>query len=129
MASSQSVFTPKEQREIEELEQAKKNPKLSKIEQQIAEAKLQDIRASKASPPHVHKHRFTGALEEEGPETNMFRNDEAFERFEMGGEKHHEKGSKVRNQAEGDYLSVKHNHKTKGTTKEKADEILHLPEA
>lgn len=37
---------PKKQREIEELEQAKHNPKLSKIEQQIAEAKLQDIRAS-----------------------------------------------------------------------------------
>ena len=39
----------------------------------------------------------------------MFRNDEAFERFEMGaGKPAHEVGSKVRNQAEGDYLSVKH---------------------
>ena len=44
------MFTPKEQREIEELEQAKHNPKLSKIEQQITEAKLQDIRASKGKP-------------------------------------------------------------------------------
>jgi len=47
------MFTPKEQREIEELEQAKHNPKLSKIEQQIAEAKLQDIRASKGKPYFV----------------------------------------------------------------------------
>jgi len=38
----------------------------------------------------------------------MFRNDEAFERFEMGGDQPHEKGSKGRNQAEADYLSVKH---------------------
>jgi len=44
---AESVFTPKEQQEIEELEQAMHNPKLSKIEQQIAEAKLQDIKASK----------------------------------------------------------------------------------
>jgi len=38
----------------------------------------------------------------------MFRNDEAFERFEMGAAQHHDVGSKVRNQAEADYLSVKH---------------------
>ena len=43
---AESMSIPKKQREIEELEQAKHNPKLSKIEQQIAEAKLQDIRAS-----------------------------------------------------------------------------------
>ena len=48
---AESVFTPKEQQEIEELEKAMHDPKLSKIEQQIAEAKLQDIRASKGESP------------------------------------------------------------------------------
>lgn len=65
------------------------------------------IRCS-ASPPHVHKHRLHGVPKEEGPETNTFRNDEAFERYEMGGAQPHEKGSKVRNQAEADYMSIKH---------------------
>jgi hypothetical protein len=46
---AESKFTPKEQQEIETLQQAMHNPKVSKIEQQIAEAKLSALEASKGT--------------------------------------------------------------------------------
>jgi hypothetical protein len=55
----------------------------------------------------MHKDRLSGTEEEARSNTNMFHNDEAFERYEMGGDQPPGPGSKVRNQAESDFHSIK----------------------
>ncbi|KAF8964730.1 hypothetical protein BDZ97DRAFT_1757649 [Flammula alnicola] len=125
--SNAEKFTPKELEEIASLKETINSRGSSRMEKDIAGAKLDALEASKAPPPHMHRHRLHGVDDEEGTTHNLFHNDEAFERFEMGGDQPHGKssGSKVHNQAAADYRSVKSNHKARGTVKEKAEDTLH----
>jgi len=52
----------------------------------------------------------------------MFHNDEAFERYEMGGHQRPQPGghNKAEEAAQNDYRSLKMNHKVRGTTKSAA---------
>ncbi|PPQ92203.1 hypothetical protein CVT25_008977 [Psilocybe cyanescens] len=140
-------FSDEEQREIECLERTMQNPGSSRLEQQIAKAKLDSLKHSKVlevliiisePPPHNHKHRMRGAEEAGSDGSNIYHNDEAFERFAMGEDEHTLTGPRA-NQPAANRQSVKmseyspvncntnfdviaaSDHKARGTAKMKAE--------
>ena len=56
---------------------------------------------------HNHKHNMRGVDEVGSGNSNIFHDDEAFERYNMGAAVGHHPGSKVANQAAADRASVK----------------------
>ncbi|KAF4612893.1 hypothetical protein D9613_011115 [Agrocybe pediades] len=130
--SSNQKFTAKEQQEIQHLQEViNSGAKTSVNEKQIAEAKLYDLEKSKEPAPHNHKHRVQGDVggETKVTSSNMMHNDEAFEKFEMGGDSSYHRGSgsagsKVLNQAASDQQSVLMNHKASGHAKERSNETI-----
>ncbi|KDR77254.1 hypothetical protein GALMADRAFT_246558 [Galerina marginata CBS 339.88] len=90
----------------------------SKIEKEIAEAKLDVILKSKEKPPHNRRHRIASLETEGSGSSNIFNDDITFEKYEMGNDGKKEKGSKARND---DVASVKFNHKARGSAKEKIE--------
>lgn len=98
------------------------------MDKQIAEAKLDDLVKSKGTHslshnrsiepvcslylleplPHNRRHRIAPLEDESGVGSNtLFRQDEAFEKYEMGGDQRPPPGSKVENQAASDMQSVR----------------------
>ncbi|CAA7266196.1 unnamed protein product [Cyclocybe aegerita] len=123
MSENGQKFTPKEQEAIASFEEIINSRGPSGMEKQIAEARLHDLKKSKEPEPHKHKQCIQRESEERGgSEYNMFRNDEAFERYEMGGHQRDEPGNKWDNTAGKNYHSVRMNHKARGTAKQKAEE-------
>ncbi|KAF8153076.1 hypothetical protein B0H34DRAFT_861273 [Crassisporium funariophilum] len=118
-------YSGKEQGEIKELQETIKSHGSSNLQKEIAQAKLDDMEASKQPPAHMHKHRIQGESEEAGgvdrSNANIFHNDEAFERFEMGGEK---PSGKKPLEGAAEWRSIKMNHKAPGGAKRKAGERL-----
>ncbi|KAJ3494522.1 hypothetical protein NLJ89_g10789 [Agrocybe chaxingu] len=123
MSDNNQKFTPKEQEAIASFEEVITNRGASIMDKQIAEARLYDLKKSKEPEPHKHKQRIQGEREDQGgSDHNMFHNDEAFERYEMGGHQRHEPGNKGDDVAAKNYQSVRMNHKARGTSKQKAEE-------
>uniref|UniRef100_A0A8H7XUC8 Uncharacterized protein n=1 Tax=Psilocybe cubensis TaxID=181762 RepID=A0A8H7XUC8_PSICU len=116
-------FSQKERQEIDTLKHTMQDPGSSRLEQQIAEAKLDALKQSKEPAPHMHKHRVHGAEGEGTDGSNIYHNDEAFERFAMGERDSAPTGPRA-NQPAADRHSIKMNHKVRGTTKEKAENNL-----
>ncbi|PPR03398.1 hypothetical protein CVT24_012523 [Panaeolus cyanescens] len=146
MSSSETAkFTPKEQQRISTLESQINNPKLSTIERQIADAELSALKTSKMPPSHNHKHRMQGGagaqsdieqipVQKRGnnvtavgkKDHDMFHNDEAFERYEMGGDRGNPPTRQTEKRGISDWESLRFNHHARGGQKMRAeDDIIH----
>ncbi len=126
MIALSAQFTTKESNEISRLQEKITSNTSSALEVQIAQAQLDELRRSKGayffSSPfpscklsyhyleptlHNHKHNLRGVGEVGSGNSNIFHDDEAFERYNMGAAVGHHPGSKVANQAAADRASIK----------------------
>ncbi|KAF9485634.1 hypothetical protein BDN70DRAFT_870932 [Pholiota conissans] len=119
-------FTDKEIEEIQRLQGTIDSRGASKMEKQIAEATLESIARAKQPPAHNRRHRIN-SLEEESARGsgNIYRQDEAFEKYEMGNDQSARPENMAEHQAVGDLHSVKFNHKARGTAKAKKADSFH----
>lgn len=134
-AMSDSEYSTQEKQRVARLQEILNSSKSSELEQQIAEAELNDMHIAKGGynfglpfvgiscydskhsltsierEPHTSKYSGSGSSNEQGgSDDNIFHNDEAFERFEMGGnqkKKSSGRHSGPEERAANDFRSVK----------------------